>query len=265
MTARSDEQPLPGGASNYGQVVRVKDTVRRPLREYSPAVHELLHHLESVGFEGAPRLLGIDEQGREVLTYIDGVVPLFPPPPWSRAPEVAQSVARLVAEFHAAVSSFRPPRQLPWNSHVLPGFEDSELICHNDLVRSNVVFRDDRAVALIDFDRAAPARPEWEIGLAVQQWIPLRGEEDPPEAAGPRTAARIRAFCDAYGMAPRARPRVLEVITASEEAGYEELKKHVAAGNPAYVELWNGGAAQRIEQRREWLVTHHDLLLEALV
>ncbi|MEU4222111.1 phosphotransferase [Actinoplanes sp. NPDC026623] len=261
---RDDEQPLPGGASNYGQVVRIGDTVRRPLREYSPAVHTLLRHLEAVGFTGAPRLLDIDEQGREVLTYIEGVVPLFPPPAWSRAPAVAQGVARLVAEYHEAVRSFAPPADAPWNSHVLPGFADSPLICHNDLVRSNVVFRDGRAVALIDFDRAAPARPEWEIGLAVQQWIPLRGEEDPPETAGPRTAARIRAFCDAYGLAPEIRPRVLDVVLASEAAGYEELRRHVDAGDPAYVELWNGGAAERIEQRRHWLAKHHDMLLDAL-
>jgi Tol biopolymer transport system component len=35
-------------------------------------VHALLRHLESVGFEGAPRVVGFDDSGREVLTYVDG-------------------------------------------------------------------------------------------------------------------------------------------------------------------------------------------------
>ena len=70
MTER--EVPLPGGVANRGRVVRIGDTVRRPLRAASPATHALLRHLEKVGFDGAPRLLGVDEQGREVLGYIPG-------------------------------------------------------------------------------------------------------------------------------------------------------------------------------------------------
>ena len=55
-------------------IVRVGDTVRRPLHRNSEFVHALLRHFEAVGFDGAPRLLGIDEQGREILSYIDGRV-----------------------------------------------------------------------------------------------------------------------------------------------------------------------------------------------
>jgi len=32
-------------------------------------VHSPLRQFEDVGFEGAPRVLGFDDQGREVLTY----------------------------------------------------------------------------------------------------------------------------------------------------------------------------------------------------
>ena len=67
------EMPLAGGDVTEG-VVRVGNTVRRPVRPHSPLVHALLAHLESAGFEGAPRFLGIDGSGREVLSYIDGEV-----------------------------------------------------------------------------------------------------------------------------------------------------------------------------------------------
>ena len=67
-----DEEPLAGGMDNAGQVVRVGDTVRRPIKRSSQAVHTLLLHLESVGFDGAPRYLGSDERGREVLSFIRG-------------------------------------------------------------------------------------------------------------------------------------------------------------------------------------------------
>ena len=52
---------LPGGLANRGAVVRIGDTVRRPQRRTSPSVHALLRHLETVGFDGAPRFLGVDQ------------------------------------------------------------------------------------------------------------------------------------------------------------------------------------------------------------
>ena len=39
---------------------------------WTPAVHALLAHLAGTGFTGAPRPLGFDEQGREVLTFLEG-------------------------------------------------------------------------------------------------------------------------------------------------------------------------------------------------
>ncbi|MFE0465507.1 aminoglycoside phosphotransferase family protein, partial [Kitasatospora sp. NPDC058965] len=55
-----------------GRVERIGRTVHRPVGPWTPAVHDLLHHLEAVGYELAPRVLGFDDQGREVLTWIDG-------------------------------------------------------------------------------------------------------------------------------------------------------------------------------------------------
>ncbi len=74
---------LVGGIANRGQVVRVGDTVRRPQRATSPAIHALLRHLADVGFAGAPRFLDVDDQGREVLSYVPGTAVMPPYPAWS--------------------------------------------------------------------------------------------------------------------------------------------------------------------------------------
>lgn len=68
------EVPLSGGRLT-ADVVRVGDTVRRQTGPHSSFVHQLLCHLEAVAFDGAPRPLGVDEQGPEVLSFIDGWVP----------------------------------------------------------------------------------------------------------------------------------------------------------------------------------------------
>jgi len=95
---------LTGGTANRGNVVRIGDTVRRPLRETSPAAHALLGHLERAGFPGAPRFLGIDEEGREVLSYIEGVAPTPPYPPWALTDRALVEVARLLRDFHDVVA-----------------------------------------------------------------------------------------------------------------------------------------------------------------
>jgi hypothetical protein len=64
------EERLPGG--NLGGAVRVGSTVRRPARPWTSSVAALLRHLAERGFDGAPRFLGKDANGREVLTFVEG-------------------------------------------------------------------------------------------------------------------------------------------------------------------------------------------------
>jgi hypothetical protein len=66
----SDEVPLGGGWSVDG-LVRVGDTVRRPQTQGTQLMRDVLIHLAEVGFDAAPRWLGLDERGRDVLTFLD--------------------------------------------------------------------------------------------------------------------------------------------------------------------------------------------------
>ncbi len=71
MSHDAESIPLSGGNVSLG-VVRVGDTVRRPVGPHARSVHRLLRHLERNGFAQAPRVLGHDEEGREVLSFIPG-------------------------------------------------------------------------------------------------------------------------------------------------------------------------------------------------
>ena len=141
------EIPLAGGDVTEG-VVRVGDTVRRPVGPHSPLVHALLTHLESVGFEGAPRFLGIDGSGREVLSYIHGEVAGRPRPPWIADETRLASVGRLVRAYDDAAASFTPPPGALPDIELAepPGIPPApayppELIGHVDITPENVIFR----------------------------------------------------------------------------------------------------------------------------
>ncbi len=128
------EVPLLGGDVNV--VVRVGDTVRRPVGPRG--VQALLRWYEHVGFEGAPRFLGIDDQGREVLSYVEGE-PAFAPVP--AGDEVVAAVGRLLRRAHDAPAGFSPPADAGWDTHVA-GMDAGEVICHLDLDWTNVIFRE---------------------------------------------------------------------------------------------------------------------------
>ena len=55
-------------------VVRVGETIRRAAGPWTPAVHALLDHLAAVGFDGAPRVHGYDDDGREVIEFVEGEI-----------------------------------------------------------------------------------------------------------------------------------------------------------------------------------------------
>ena len=176
----SEEIPLAGGRQTAG-VVRVGDTVRRPTGPHSPFVHDLLRHLEAVGFEGAPRLLGVDEQGREILTFVEGRVPHdYDEHPLSDT-QLANAAA-LIRHFHDVTAG----------SSVTGG---EEIVCHNELGPHNTVFAGDDPVAFIDWDEAAPGSRLRDLANAIWCFVDV-GERGGSIGS---QARRIRLMCDAYG------------------------------------------------------------------
>ena len=245
---------LRGGYTNDGQVVRVGETVRRPWRKTSPATGALLVHLERVGFDGAPRFLGRDEDGRETLSYVDGEAAIEPQQPWALTDEALVSVARLLRAFHDAVASF-DPSPYTWPQAVPERFRDGT-ISHNDPNLDNVVFADGRAVALIDFDLASPGSAVWDVACAVRLWAPLREEVDRPPAVHGRALARLRTFADAYGLPAADRARVVDALPHAHEWCYDVVRAAVARGHPTFKRMWRSGGELKSDRTHRWLVEH---------
>lgn len=257
------EETLVGGLANRGLVVRVGDTVRRPLRPSAPATHALLRHLESVGFDGVPRLLGVDSHGREVLSYVPGQALIAPFPPWGLADEALDSVARLLARFHDATETFST-QQYEWGIRLPPAYRSGGIVCHNDPNLDNVVFREGRAVALIDFDWASPGSRVWDVAQAVRLWAPLRPDNDIADARSGRNLERMRRFVDSYGLRPDERREVVETLATAHGWCYDVIRRGADIGNVNYAEYWHGGGAARAARAREWFAKNKARLLDAM-
>jgi hypothetical protein len=229
---RGEEQPLEGGRLTAG-VVRVGDTVRRPLGPRAEFVHQLLRHLEAVGFDGAPRVLGIDEQGREILSFLDGSLPNDLRPDWSDQDLTA--AASLIRRYHdATVTS--PLRQ------------DQEVVCHNDLSPCNTVFRRRVPAALVDWDLAAPGPRAWDVVYAAWLWLDLGTDE---VSAG-RQGRRLRRFCLSYGLPPAP-----DLVTEIERRQRHNIRRALARGDH--------DAAAWASRCLAWTEEEHDVLVTELV
>jgi aminoglycoside phosphotransferase (APT) family kinase protein len=231
------ETVLEGGDVNV--VVRVGDTVRRPLGEHSPAVHALLRHFEAVGFDGAPRFLGIDTAGREILSFVGGEAALAPLPTHD---DVLVELGRLLRRVHEAVADFDPPAEAKWFSG-----GEGPLICHRDLFPPNVILRDGKPVALIDWDLAGPAEPLDDVVSAASHWAPLRTDWATWGLPADRQAERVRILCDAYGLSAPDRARFVDVAVRIRRGGYE-LHRRLGGEErrPGWREMWDAGSGEAI-------------------
>ena len=252
------EVPLSGVTEG---VVRVGDTVRRPLGVHSPAVHGLLRHLERVGFEGAPRVLGVDEQGREILSWVAGETPGTPLPPYAVTQEALAGVASLLRRYHEAVVTYEAPPDAPWVDQASRLDGEPELVGHCDVTPENVVFRDGRPVALIDFDLARPTTRMYDVVTAMRHWAPIADPADRDWRLGRvDVGRRLRVFCDAYGLDRDRRREVLPAARVRFERSYEAMRLKAERVGGAWARLWKGGAGARIRRAQDWLERNWDEL-----
>jgi hypothetical protein len=260
------EQKLDGGIANAGLVVRVGPHVLRPSSPHSGSIHAFLRAVRHAGFEGASSPIGIDADGRERLVYIDGDVPVAPYPDWSQSDTALASVARLLRGLHDAARTF-DAAGLTWDD-ALADPAGGTLVCHNDVEPSNVVFRHGIAVALLDFEFAAPGRPVYDLAQLARLCVPVDDDVDQARlgwrpADGP---ARLRLVADAYGLDRDGRTELLGAMNDAIDRIEAAARRSVDAGDPNAVALWNRtGGPERYARRRRWWTHHHDQFTAALL
>jgi hypothetical protein len=119
----SQEIPLLGGQLTPG-IVRVGNTVHRPPKSNAAFVHELLLTKKSRSFSFAPRFLGMDEQGREILSYLEGHT--FTESGSGLSDDLLVQAARVIRRLHDVIAG----------SQLAQGHE---IVAHNELGPHNTI------------------------------------------------------------------------------------------------------------------------------
>jgi hypothetical protein len=251
----SEGESLIGDGVTQG-IVRIGDTVRRPLRPFSLTVQGYLAHLRDAGFTGAPLPLGVDEQGREILSFVPGETPRDPLPPETAGDDVLIALARLIRALHEASDGWVPPSDAVWGgTPATEGrvTEPMELVSHRDYYPGNVVFRDGLPAAMIDFDLAKPTTRIYDIANALWYWAPLRAPRDrPPAFVDADIPHRIAVFADAYGMTAQHRTELAPLVVDLAHRYHRESRVS-AELDPVFRKLWEDGAKDELPRAEAWL------------
>jgi Ser/Thr protein kinase RdoA (MazF antagonist) len=226
--------------------------VLRPSNPHTPSIHAFLRSVRRAGFDGVPAPVGLDDDGRERVEYIEGEVALPLYPGWARTDRALVSLATLMARFHRAARFESASGS--WSDE-LADPEGGPIVCHNDVCLENVVFREGIAVALLDFDFCAPGRPVYDLAQCARMCVPIDDDASAAQLGweADDRPARLRLMSDAYGLGRAGRTELLELLDDAVAHGGEFVWRHVEAGDPNFTAMWEWmGGAERWDRRRRW-------------
>lgn len=236
----SDDETLLAGGNINASVVRVGDTVRRSMSPNSRNVHRLLEQLERRGFAYAPRFLGIDDSGREILSYMAGTATI-PDTLWENTAALVEA-AGMLRQFHDATRNLDFVPDENW-AYTYPIAGRNDVICHNDFAPYNMIFRDGLPVAIIDFDLAGPGPHLRDLAYLTYWFAPLSfASEDLAEQSAREIAngnSRLKLLCSVYGTSDYA--ALLDMVSEVLDHMGDEMAVAKMVGREAATRLWDGG------------------------
>lgn len=215
--------------------------VTHPAQPWTATNHAFLRHLAENGFAEAPRVVGFDDSGNELLEWIDGE--MFPHTVWPNPEQSLHDVGNMLRRMHEIGRQFREPDDavwMPWSLHTTgPG----TVISHGNIAPWHVVFRDGRPVGLIGWEFSGFVDPVEEV--AVTGWYCAQLFDDDVARRQHLPAAPIRArwfhaFLDGYGLPQRSRVGLVDRIVrfAIKDNGWYARMQGFRPGDTSAEGLW---------------------------
>ncbi|MEA2527286.1 MAG: hypothetical protein QOF73_4513 [Thermomicrobiales bacterium] len=251
--------------SERKQVRRTGKVMVRPSAHWTPAVHALLRHLEAVGFDGAPRVVGtgLDASGRETLEFVPGDVQ--PQRIWSD--EGIHDLGQLLRRLLEATISFQSPPDAVWQESFLRSSGPDSIVSHGDVTPWNVVVRDGRPVALIDWELAGPVDRLSEVAYTAWLNAQLHDDEIAEQQGLPPAEVRarqLRLFADGYRLPARDRVDLVQrLIDVAILSCASDVREAAISPDSIGAEWLVWGVAWRARSAA-WLVRQRGLLERAV-
>jgi Phosphotransferase enzyme family len=240
--------------------MRSGSTVMHPRQPWTASTHELLRHLESMGYPASQRVVGVDQAGNEVLTWIEGVV--HAQGMWPQPEQSLFTVGRLLRDLHRFTASFDPSSEAVWMPWTLRSSGPGTVVSHGNIAPWHVVFRDDQPVGFIGWEYAGPVDPLEEVAATGWFCAQLFDEDVAARVGLPDAGTRgrwLKAFLDGYELPGAARRSLITLMVefAIADTGWfartHDFTPESTAAEHLWLMSWQSRAALWLLERRSQL------------
>lgn len=233
-------ESLSGGREN--KIFRITDKVIRPSGIWTPFVHHFLNFLIEEGVNYVPKPYGINENGEEILAYVQGEVYNYPLPRFMLQDHMIISSAKLLKNYHKVSSSYieKITKNDAWM--LAPSFP-IEVMCHGDFAPYNTTIVDGEAYGIIDFDTVHPGPKMEDIAYAIYRWVPFSIPSNFNDHLSiDEQVKKAKLFLDTYGVKFEERKSLAQMmilrlenlvtyIKSQAEIGNQDFQKNIEEGH----------------------------------
>ncbi len=234
------KEVLHGGRT--GKISKDEDKVIRPGNDWTLHVQSFLAFMHENGFHNIPKPYGINGNGMEMVSFVDGTVYNDRLPDEILTDEILAQVANLLRRYHDIGEKYvqRLTGEEVW---MLPKRLPVEVMCHGDFAPYNITFVDGRVHGIIDFDTLHPGPRIWDVAYAVYRWIPFVSPKNPDYCYDlNEQIRRLKLFADTYGLKDHEREQLpdmmIERISSlaaymrnEADSGNEDVRKNIEDGH----------------------------------
>lgn len=251
-----DELQLNGNEEK--PIVKMGNNVHRPTYWWTPSIHHLLDYLESVGFPYSPRVVGFDDRGREILTFIEGE---SGKEGWLKilSDDGLANYARFLKNYHEVISNYIPPKDAQW-AYASGTTQPGEIMCHGDFGPWNIVWQGNKPVGILDWDFVLPAKPSYDILYALEYSTPFRDDETALKwhhfSHTPDRKHRIELFLEAYGTSLE---NITDGVIEVQRKGIQYVKELANRGVRPQLDWMSDGTIEMFEKQVEWTENNRSL------
>ncbi|MEL6656169.1 MAG: aminoglycoside phosphotransferase family protein [Bacteroidota bacterium] len=229
------------GGMNTENVLKIGDEVHRTRSSNHEFIQRILRFLEHSNFSYSPRFLGIDQKGREILTFIEGEVPR----------EFALSLQQ-------KIDAIKILRKLHDVLAKCDAKGASETICHNDFAPWNIIVKNDKVVGVIDFDESAPGDRIDDIAYFIWTFLDLGVSAESVEAQIGNIAALVRA----YGLLRK--EELISAIFKQQRRILAFRKQIVASEEDEHLVSFSQQAIINIQKSIDWVDKYREEIEKAI-
>jgi aminoglycoside phosphotransferase (APT) family kinase protein len=159
---------------------------------------------------------------------------------------ILTSLGQLLRRIHDALDGWTPPLDTAWSQEI-PDPHGGPIIAHTDIWPGNVITRDGRVTAIIDWELAAPGRRIWDVVSTAKLCVPFTAPSRRDRAYdGQDVTDRLQDFLDAYQLDDTDRAIFTQVLEERRIATERFVRGRIAHREAHFVEKWDHPAGEEL-------------------